>query len=252
VIHFGLLPALRVSKVSSGGQELAFIQEDRKKDGDFYVVMPQPMAKGTSYEVTIEYAGDRVVRKEGGGNFAVGAREEWYPNANTFRDHARYDLTFRVPKQYTLVSVGKLEKQWTEEGMACSHWVSETPVAVAGFNYGSFKKHEMQDAQSGVTVEGYAATEAPDYLKGAENLGAMGSLSPSVMMEGTMVQAENAMRLFGAWFGKPPYPRIAITQQPQFDFGQSWPTLVYLPMSAYLDSTQRFRLMQAMGETARG
>jgi aminopeptidase N len=63
------------------------------------------------------------------------------------------------------------------------------------------------------------------------------------MMDGTLVEAQNALRLFGAWFGKPPYPRIAITQQPEFNFGQSWPTLVYLPMSAYLDSTQRWQLM---------
>ena len=62
-------------------------------------------------------------------------------------------------------------------------------------------------------------------------------------MEGTMVEAQNALRLFGVWFGKPPYARIAITQQPEFNFGQSWPSLVYLPMSAYLDSTQRWQLM---------
>ena len=40
-----------------------------------------------------------------------------------------------------------------------------------------------------------------------------------------------------------PYGRIAITQQPEFNFGQSWPTLVYLPISAFLDTTQRWMLM---------
>ena len=51
------------------------------------------------------------------------------------------------------------------------------------------------------------------------------------------------MRLFQHWFGDAPYGRIAITQQPEFNFGQSWPTLVYLPMSAFLDATQRYELM---------
>jgi hypothetical protein len=243
VIHFGLLPTLRVAKVSIDGRDTPFIQEDRRRDGDFYVVMPQPMTRGAAYELAIDYTGDKVVHKEGGGNFSVGAREEWYPSVNTFHDHARYDLTFRVPKEYTLVSVGALEKQWTEQGMACSHWIASEPVAVAGFNYGSFKKHEVKDVQSGVTIEGYAAMDAPDYLKDAEKMAAMGTLSPSRLMDGTLVEAQNALRLFGAWFGKPPYPRIAITQQPEFNFGQSWPTLVYLPMSAYLDSTQRWQLM---------
>src|SRR5580698_4260590 len=139
VIKFDLLPNLRVGRVSSGDKELAFIQEDRKEDASFYVVMPEPMAKGSSHQLLIEYTGDKVVHKAGGGNFSVGARESWYPNVNTFRDHARYDLTYRVPKQYTLVSVGNVEKQWTEKDTACSHWVSDTPIAVAGFNFGLFK-----------------------------------------------------------------------------------------------------------------
>lgn len=243
VIHFGLLPTLRVTKVLSGGADVPFIQEDRRRDGDFYAVMPKPMTPGTSYELAIEYSGDKVVHKAGGGNFSVGAREDWYPSVNTFRDHAKYDLTFRVPKEYTLVSVGNLDKQWTEQGMACSHWVSDVPVAIAGFNYGSFKKSAVKDADTGVTVEGYAASAVPDYLAGAEGMDAMGGMSPSRLMAGTIVEAQNSMRLFAAWFGKPEFNRIAITQQPEFSFGQSWPTLVYLPMSAYLDDTQRWQLM---------
>jgi len=35
---------------------------------------------------------------------------------------------------------------------------------------------------------------------------------------------------------------IYITEQPNFGFGQSWPNLVYLPISAYIDSTQRWML----------
>jgi len=34
--------------------------------------MPEAMAKGSAHQVLIEYAGDRVVRKEGGGNFSRG------------------------------------------------------------------------------------------------------------------------------------------------------------------------------------
>jgi aminopeptidase N len=35
---------------------------------------------------------------------------------------------------------------------------------------------------------------------------------------------------------------VYITEQPNFNFGQSWPNLVYLPISAYIDSTQRWML----------
>ncbi len=69
------------------------------------------------------------------------------------------------------------------------------------------------------------------------------ALTPSSVAQNTLVDAQNSIRVFEHWFGKVPYGRIAITQQPQFNFGQSWPSLVYLPVSAFLDSTQRWLLM---------
>jgi hypothetical protein len=243
VIKFDLLPTLRIEKVSSGGQEVPFIQEDRKEDGSFYVVMPEPMARGSKQEVHIEYIGDKVVHKEGGGNFSVEARESWYPNVNTFRDHATYDLTFRVPKQYTLISVGNLEKQWTEKDMACTHWISETPIPIAGFNFGDFKVKKITDKDTGFGVEGYATTEPPDALSPLKGEPGVGSLAPSAMMDRPMGEAEVAEKIFGMWFGKSEFSHISVTQQPQFNFGQSWPNLVYLPLWSYLDATQRYMLL---------
>src|SRR5262249_43686595 len=111
VIPFDLLPTLRVTRVSSGGQDVPFIQEGRKEDAGLYVVLPQPMARGSKLDLTIEYTGDKVVADEGGGNFSVGARDSWYPSLNSFRDHSRFHLTFKVPKRYSLVSVGKPVRQ---------------------------------------------------------------------------------------------------------------------------------------------
>jgi hypothetical protein len=240
VIKLGLLPRLRVTRVSSGGKEIAYIQQEWREDGSFYVIMPEAMARDSVRDVLVEYQGDRVIRKEGGGNFSVGARESWYPSLNAFHDHSNYDLTFKVPKQYTMVSVGKLVKEWKEQDYACTQWVSDAPIAVAGFNYGLFKKKEVTDPQLKFTLEGYATSELPDYLRGAEEIGGM---SPQRLIDGTLAEAQNAMRIYTAWFGKSEFSRIAITQQPAFNYGQSWPSLVYLPLSAFLDSTQRYRLM---------
>jgi aminopeptidase N len=198
------------------------------------------MKPGAAGDLRIEYAGDKVVHKEGGGNFSVQARESWYPNVNTFRDHATYDLTFRVPKRFTLVSVGRLEKSWTENNGACTHWVSDKPIAIAGFNYGEFKRKEVKDTTIDFAIEGYATAEVPDYLRQAPGGDTM---SPSRLLDGAMVEAQNAMRVYTGWFGKNGFERVAITQQPEFAFGQSWPTLVYLPVSAFMDSTQRWQLM---------
>ena len=240
VIDFDLLPTLRVTRVSMGGQDIPFIQEDRKHDGSFYVVLPQPLQRGSAQEILIEYQGDKVVHNAGGGNFSVGARTSWYPSLNAFRDHTRFHLIFKVPKHYTLVSVGRMVKQWTEQDFGCTEWDSEMPVPVAGFNYGEFKKRAVTDSTlNNFGIEGYAVAALPDSLKGAESIGGM---SPSRMNENVMVDAQNAMRVFDQWFGKSEFNRIAITQQPQMNFGQSWPTLVYLPIIAYFDPTQRWEM----------
>ena len=238
VVNLGLLPSLRVEHVTYHEGDIPFIQERRKEDGSFYVIMPEALAEGQSYEVGIEYDGDKVLRKEGSGNFAVGARTSWYPSLNAFTDRATYNLTFKVPKQYTLVGVGKLVKEWREDDYAASQWVSDVPLAVAGFNYGLYKKKAVHDNESKYDIETYATSDVPDYLRARNQ-----NLTPSRMAESALVDAENAMRCFEVWFGDAPYGRIAITQQPEFNFGQSWPTLVYLPVSAFLDSTQRFMLM---------
>jgi hypothetical protein len=240
VIHFGLLPTLRVTRVLMGAGEINFIQEKKNDDSGFYAVLPEPTVKGSQYKMTIEYQGNKVLEDAGGGNFAVGARTSWYPSVNAFTDRATFDLTFKVPGKFTIVSVGKLVKEGKEEDFYVTQWKSDIPLAVAGFNYGSFKKKTLTDDKTGYQLEGYATTELPAYLRGAESIGGM---SPSRLIDNTLIEAQNSIRIFNHWFSPAPYGRIAITQQPQFNFGQSWPSLVYLPLSAFLDSTQRWRLM---------
>ena len=240
VIPFGLLPNLRVVRVSDGSRELSYIQEPVKEDPLFHVILPEPAVKGRTYNLSIVYAGGQVIHNAGGGSFSVQARESWYPSLNSFQDRATYDLVFKFPKQYTLVSTGKLMKEWQEDNLACSEWTSDVPLAVAGFNYGEFKKKMVTDKESKYDIEAYSTSGVPDYLRGAaEQFG----LTPTAMADRAVADGVNSIRLFEHWFGEAPYGRIAITQQPEFNFGQSWPTLVYLPMFAFLDSTQRWALL---------
>ena len=240
LIPFDLLPNLRVVRVTDGTREFAYIQEPIKEDPFFHVILPEPIVKGRSYDLAISYIGNQVIRSEGNGNFSVRARTSWYPSMNAFLDHATYDLTFRIPRPYTLVSVGKLVKEWKEGDQACSEWNSDIPLAVAGFNYGAFKKKSVTDRESKYDIEAYSTTKVPDYLRAFTT---QLNMTPAAMADRALVDGQNAMRLYEHWFGDAPYGRIAITQQPEFDFGQSWPTLVYLPMSAFLDATQRWALL---------
>jgi hypothetical protein len=243
VLKFGLLPNLRVTRVTDqNGQDLHFIQESRKEDGSFYVVLDEAPAMGREHSVSVEYVGDKVLVNAGNGSYYVNARESWYPNLNGFGEKALYDLTFKVPPANMVISVGKLEGQTTEAGFAVSHWVTPVPVAVAGFNYGQYKKIDYPDTITHYNISGYYLTELPDSLKPYENSAFLGAMSPTAMTKYALDQTRAQMQVCTIFFGKAPYDSVYITEQPNFNFGQSWPSLVYLPISAYIDSTQRWML----------
>jgi hypothetical protein len=248
VMKFGLLPTLRVTRVSDeNGKDLRFIQESRKEDGSFYAILDEAPPVGKDHTITIEYAGDKVLYDAGGGSYYVGARESWYPNLNGFGEKVLYDLTFKVPKNNVVISVGKLQGESTEAGFAVSHWVTSSPVTVAGFNYGQYKKMDFPDPITHYEITGYYLTELPSNLAQYRNRSASGmdplsGMAPGAMTKYALDQTRAQMQLCTFFFGKAPFDNIAITEQPNFNFGQSWPSLVYLPISAYIDSTQRWLL----------
>jgi hypothetical protein len=240
ILKFGLLPNLRVTRVvDNQGQEIYFVQESRKNDGSFYVVLPNATETGKDYSITVQYEGDKVLEQAGDGSFYVRARTSWYPNLNGFSEHVMYDLTYKVPRRYKVVSVGSLQGESVEENYAVSHWVTAKPVAVAGFNYGEYKKIELADELTGYKISGYYLTELPDRLRGYK---ALQNMAPTSMTKYALEQTRAQLQLCTHYFGKSPYDEIYITEQPDFNFGQSWPNLVYLPISAYTDSTQRWML----------
>ena len=243
VLKFGLLPNLRVTRVADEqGQTLYWIQESRKQDGSFYAILPGVPEAGREHSITVEYTGDNVLEQAGEGSFYVAARTAWYPNLNGFGERALYDLTYKVPHIYKVVSVGKLESESVEQGFAVSHWVTPVPVAVAGFNYGDYKKTELVDEKTGYKLSGYYLTELPYSLQHAKEGAFLQSMSPGAMTKYALEQTRAQMQLCSYYFGRSPYEDIYITEQPDFNFGQSWPNLVYLPISAYMDSTQRWML----------
>jgi hypothetical protein len=126
-----------------------------------------------------------------------------------------------------------------DQDLAVSHWVTPIPVAVAGFNYGEYQKAEISDSITHYKITGYYLTELPSNLHGRSALAAM---APHAMTNYALDQTRAQMELCSYYFGRSPYENISITEQPDFAFGQSWPSLVYLPISAYMDSTQRWML----------
>jgi hypothetical protein len=268
VVPFELYRTLRVSRVQDAeGTDLSFVQENKDEDADFGVILNKPLEAGQTTHLTIQFEGDDALRDSGGGNFILIPRSTWYPgNANSLfaEDRAIFNMTFRYPKQYTFVGTGAPTAPDTREGdISVAKWSSgTTELAVAGFNYGRFKRKEVADKDTGYNVEFYANVEVPDELKaiqrdieqaeaaGVKTMTTLGSISTTAMADPAIADAQNSMRIYNIFFGKLPYTRIAMTQQPAAGFGQAWPTLVYMPYLAYVDTTQRSQLLGTRGGTS--
>ncbi len=256
VLPFNLFERLRISKVvDEQNRSLNFIQEDKNEDGDLFVILAEPLKRGQEFSLTFDYAGDDAVDDSGGGNYTLVTRSNWYPNtANFGEDRATYEMTLRTAKDLMMVATGQPVSETIEGDKMVTRWKSDVPLAVAGFNYGNFKKSAVTDQKTKYVLEAYANKDIPNYLKDlqrrvdqAEQAGytvemTIGSLNTTSMMEKARAEAQIAVALYSDWFGDLPYGRLAMTQQPYPNFGQAWPMLVYMPLTAFLDTTIRQQL----------
>jgi hypothetical protein len=267
VLPFDLFRNLRVSRVTDeAGRDLEFIQEDRDNDADFAVILPTPPKQGEELKLTVQYQGGDTLRDSGAGNYILVARSTWYPNnpQTQFGDRAAFNMTFRYPKGHAFVGTGApIGEDGRDGDQMISKWSSgNTELAVAGFNYGRFKRKATKDAETGYDIEFYANSEVPNELRELQleierleaagmNTGTtLGSISTAGMADSAIADAQNATRIYNAFFGKLPYTRIAMTQQPAANFGQAWPTLVYMPYIAFINTTQRQQLLGTRGATS--
>jgi hypothetical protein len=266
VLPFDLFPALRVAKVTdASGAALPFVQQAKDEDAELAVVLPAPLATDADTTLTVEYAGEGALFDAGGGNFMLLPRSTWYPNngSTAFGDRARFRTTYYISKKSMIVGTGSLAEPETLEGeQTVSKWTSgDIELAVAGFNIGRFKKKELKDEESGYQIEFYANKEVPSFIRemqlqieqleaqGVRTGTTLGAISTGAMADSAIADAQNATRIYNAYFGRLPYSRVAMTQQPAANFGQAWPTLIYMPFTAFLDTTIRTQMMGTRGGT---
>jgi hypothetical protein len=172
-----------------------------------------------------------------------------------------FDLEFRYPPGWTLVATGKSAPVSPEgeaaktNGQQVSHWVSERPIPVAGFNLGKYKEATVQAGD--VTVEIYATKgverdfpnprieviqpDPSDPTNRGRQLSVPSSLSPAQNEVTVGESAARAIQYFAARFGPFPYSHLALTQMPGRD-SQGWPGLVFLSSYAFLDQREREQL----------
>ena len=245
VLPLQMFPTLRVSGVwGPNGESLDFIQEDKMKDADFAVVLRKPLAAGEATQITTSYSGKEAVLAEGNDNYFLVAREDWYPNMRgSFGNYAQYTMTFHTPKYVQVVATGNRVAEHEDGKGNMSVWQSMAPMPVAGFNLGGFKSNQSERNKD-VQVISYANKELADrYSRLMETPGtAMGTMSTTGMLQRATSEGDAAVHIYTDYFGPLPYDHVSLTQQTACNYGQSWPTLVYLPVCYFWDSTIKNQL----------
>ncbi|MEM6453712.1 MAG: M1 family aminopeptidase [Acidobacteriota bacterium] len=255
-------------------QAAAVVQEHEDADATLAILAPTALPQRADVELRLTYAGAEVLQDVGDNNYVVGARTSWYPNFSVFRDPATFTLTYRVPKDHDVVSVGRMLETATTDAQVVSRWQADDPIRVAGFNYGRFERSAQVDEQSGIEMQVYTNPGTPDIIREINSIiqasggGGFGGVTseegrailsgasasqlgggPGIervntarLAESALVDAINAARIGDTYFGALPQRHVAITQQAQWTFGQSWPSLIFLPYVSFMSSTLRAQL----------
>lgn len=265
-VLFELSRYLKVDQVTMDGKPLEFIQNQalegtqlaRRGNDIVAVVFPGPLQAGQKFELSFRYNGD-VLSEAGAGLLYVGARGTWYPNRGLAA--ADFDLQFRYPLGWTLLATGKRVQPASAEddepstpAQQTSHWVTDRPIPVAGFNLG---RYEEATANAGtVVVETYAtAVVERNFPKQSEEVvvppeprvgRARGQTlmvtqpppSPARNAQAVADAAARALNFYAQRFEAYPYDKLELTQMPG-PLSQGWPGLVFLSSFAFLTKEER-------------
>jgi hypothetical protein len=231
---------LRLSEVRADGKPVEFIQnpavngsELARRDDDLVaVVFPEVLEKDRPIKLSFTYSGP-VMFNAGGEVLYVGARGTWYPTAGPA--YANYDLTFDCPEEWTLAATGKQASSSIQNGRRISRFITEKPIAHAGFNLGRFETGEA--AAGSVVIRAHAAKTVEQNLAEKEARGGRHP-QPAREVQQIAAQAARTIQFLAAELDPFPYSHLEITQLPAF-LSQAWPGLIYLSSMAFLDQEER-------------
>ncbi|MFI5087181.1 MAG: M1 family metallopeptidase [Terriglobales bacterium] len=253
---FELSRYLKLTAAEADGKAIEFLQNEaiegsalaRRGNDVIAVLFPEALRSGQKLRMKFTYAGN-VLSDAGGGLVYVGARGVWYPNRGLAM--ADYDLEFRYPQGWTLVATGKRVSQERAGTEQVSHYVSERPMPVAGFNLGRYSVASATAANN-VLVEAYATAgmestfprQRPQVVVVPPQPREPRAMPPIILAprsvpepasyaEVVAQRSARAIDFFARTFGPYPYSSLTLSQMPGKN-SQGWPGLVFLSSYAFL------------------
>jgi hypothetical protein len=261
-LAFDLSQRVRVRRVTVDGEPADVLRREnlrsnllRGNDNEVFLVgLTKHLAAG-SHTVQFEHDGE-VVIPAGNGVYYVGARGTWYPHHGV--QFATYDITFRCPSPLTVVATGELIDERQEGDVRITRRRAATPIRIAGFNLGEYKKSIV--ARQDYRVEVYAnkmveaslaAQRRETVMPAPRPIGRTRSATPyppvlipppppdpSIHIEQLAAEIAETYAYLTTWLGPAPLKTLAVSPIPGA-FGQGFPGLIYLSTLSYLNPKDR-------------
>jgi hypothetical protein len=269
VLAFQLSRALTIDSITgANGEALAFFQnegmnlQERSARGNDYldVVLPQTPAGHQEFTLHFHYRGN-VIQDAGNGVLFVGARESWYPHFGDSAEFSSYDIVLRWPRKLRLIATGSKLEEHEEGELRAGHWKTEKPMSVAGFNLGEYASASVASGTRSIDV--YANRELEEDLRKrlssqyADALsfpsGRFGSTStghavvppppppsPADALKQLGKEIDSSIRFYETFSGPFPFHNLNVSPIPG-NFGQGWPSLLYVSTYSFLPSEAQQR-----------
>jgi hypothetical protein len=224
VVRFELLPDMEVSSVAFDGGSIPFVQEARHHDGSFYLQFPDKLAKDGEHELVFNYSGGEYIKESGQRMPLIQPLKPWYPRVDSV-SRALFDITFRVHRDMTAVSVGKLSRKSREGSQDVFEWTSDVPLPPAGFQYGDYHLSQRSDPRTDYLIESYLTSAARTMPQITGNT-ITAVTRPGADSEVALTDSRNSVELFEHWYGPLPYGRLGVVESL---LQGSLPGLIFLP-----------------------
>ena len=259
VVGFDMAAAMDVSEAKVDGRAAEVLSSEslrfnltRAGNRLFLVVPPEPLRAGREYEFEFHYSG-KVIHDAGEHVFYVSARGTWYPASGM--NFSTFDLRFRYPREYDLVSLGDTVEESTDGDWRIAHRRTSVPVRMAAFNLGDYEHARLErggyviDVCANRRLERALQPRLPEIFvpplppqigsrrrtDGPPVLNIERVPDPLERLKTLAGEVASALEFMASKFGPPAVPHLTVSPIPG-TFGQGFPGLIYLSTLSYLNA----------------
>ena len=258
VVAFDMASAMNISEVKVDGRPAEVLANESLRSnltraGNlFLVVPPEPLRAGTEHEFEFHHSG-KVIHDAGERVFYVSARGAWYPTSGIH--FSTFDMRFRYPREFDLVSAGELLDESTDGDWRISHRRTSAPVRMAAFNLGDYRharlergpyvvdvcanRHLERALQTRAPVIPFQLPTTPGSRRRPDSLGTLSMESalpdPPDRLKTLAADVASALEFMSSRFGPPALPHLTVSPIPG-TFGQGFPGLIYLSTLSYVSN----------------